>query len=284
MNHLVSRAKRKMEIIMRQKIIALGFLLLLLSLPAFVTAQSDSALKRIIKTGELRVGTSGTQPPFTVKDKNGALMGYEIDLAKYLADAMGVKVVFVETPFPDLMSTLAKGKVDIIMSGMTITAERNLEAAFIGPYIVSGKSILTRSSRADDLNNSEKLNRPTVTVGVLKNSTSLHFVEKVMPRAKHVAVADYETAVGMVISGRVDLMIADYPICSLSLLRHPEVDLALLDDLLTIEPIGVYLPADNFHLNNFVDNFLTALQMAGVLDGLEAQWFDDGAWLNRLPL
>ena len=262
---------------------ALVFLLVLLILPALVSAQSGSALKRIVKAGELRVGTSGTQPPFTVKDKSGVLMGYEIDLARYLADAMGVKAVFIETPFPDLMTTLAKGDVDIVMSGLTITPDRNLVAAFIGPYIVSGKSILTKASRVGDLDEIAKLNRPTVTVVVLKNSTSRRFVERAMPRAKHVEVADYEAGVKMVLSGKVDLMVADYPICALSIMRHPEVDLALLDDLLTIEPIGVYLPADNFQLHNFIDNFLTGLQIAGVLDELEAQWFENGDWMKRLP-
>jgi polar amino acid transport system substrate-binding protein len=268
---------------MRQKKIVLVFLLVLLSLATLASAQTGSALRRIIKAGELRVGTSGTQAPFSIKDKNGVLMGYEIDLARNLADAMGVKVVFIEIPFPDLMSALKKGDVDIVMSGMTITPDRNLDSVFIGPYIVSGKSILTKASRAGDLDEIYKLNQPTVTVAVLNNSTSMRFVERFMPRAKHVKVADHEAAVWMILDREVDLMVADFPACAIGLQRHPEVNLVLVDEPLTIEPIGVAMPADNFQLHNFVENYLTALQMAGILDELEAQWFNNGDWLDRLP-
>src|SRR3954454_7488784 len=118
--------------------LVIGILLILFSLPAL----SQKVLADIVKKGEIRIGTTGTQPPYSMKSKTGELMGFEIDLANALATNMGVKLKLVEIPFSDLMDALKTNKIDAIMSGMTITPERNLVALFAGPYTVSGKSIL----------------------------------------------------------------------------------------------------------------------------------------------
>ena len=112
---------------------------------AVAPIMADSpVLSRIVESNVLRVGTSGAQPPFSVKSKDGSLIGYEVDLAKLLANAMGVELKLVEMPFAELLLALEKGEVDVVMSGMTMTPARNLKAAFVGPYIISGKSILTK--------------------------------------------------------------------------------------------------------------------------------------------
>jgi len=258
-------------------------LLVLLLIPALLVAQDDDVLSRVLRTKELRVGTSGSQPPFTAKTKEGTLMGYEVELATLLADAMGVKLRFVERPFVELLPALEKGEIDIIMSGMTITPERNVRAAFIGPYIVTGKSIMAKAKRLAALDEMDELNRPTITVAVLDGSTSERFVSNLVPEVKLIATKDYDTAVNMVLNDQVDAMVADYPICVLSVLRHPDAGLAVSDSPLTIEPIGIALPPREFLMHNMIENYLSALDMTGVLEELESRWFEDGSWLIRLP-
>ncbi len=87
----------------------------------------------------------------------------------------------------------------------------------------------------------------------------------------------------MVMEDEVDIMVVDYPICVLSILRHPEAGLATLETPLTIEPIGVALPRDAFQLHNLVENYLNGLLLGGVLQNLEVKWFQDSSWLIRLP-
>ena len=87
----------------------------------------------------------------------------------------------------------------------------------------------------------------------------------------------------MVMNDEVDIMIADYPICVLSMLRHPDAGLATLETPLTIEPIGIALPPNGFQLHNLVENYLNGLQIGGILQNLEAKWFQDSSWLIRLP-
>ena len=84
-------------------------------------ASESPVLERIVASGKIRIGMSGDQAPFNVKNKAGELIGFEVDLANFVADALGVEVEFVTKAFPDLLGALKDGEVDIVMSGMTIT-------------------------------------------------------------------------------------------------------------------------------------------------------------------
>jgi len=261
----------------------LAIVIFIIIIPSLLFPQEGKYLKQILKRGELRIGTSGNQPPFSMKAKNGELMGYEIDMAKMLTDAMKLKLIFVEKSFSELIPAMEKGEIDVIMSGLTITPERNIKFTFVGPYMVSGKSILVKESRMSELDEMGEINRSEVKVAALEGSTSQSFVETVIPKVQLLLTKDYDSAVKMVLDNKADLMVADYPVCVLSILRHPEVDLATLEDPLTLEPIGLALPANAFQLHNLIENFLTALEISGVLEDLETKWFQDGSWLIRLP-
>lgn len=237
---------------------------------------------RIVESGKLRVGMSGAQPPYNMKSKSGTLIGYEVDIANMLAGAMGVDLVLVEKPFAELLPALHKGEIDIIMSGMTMTARRNLEAAFVGPYQVSGKSVLTKSSTIAAIAEAEELDQSKTHIVALKDSTSQQFVKAAWPKAQFTAVDEYDAGVKMVLEGKADALIADYPICALSILRHPDAGLVTLDRPLTIEPIGAAIPAGDTVLLNMVENYLGALEMVGLLEMLEEQWFDGGSWLAQI--
>lgn len=257
-------------------------LFLLLTAPLAAWADSP-VLARVVKSGKLRVGMSGDQAPLNMKDKAGAMIGMEPDLATLLAGSMNVKLEIVTVPFPELLAALEAGKVDLVMSGMTITPERNLKVAFVGPYFVSGKSVLTKSQKLASITEASAIDDPSVSLAALGNSTSQRFVETVTPKAKLVTVANYDEGVQKVLGDEVDGLVADYPICVLSVLRNPEAGLATLVTPLTIEPIGIALPADDGLLLNLVQNYLNALQATGVLEALRSRWFDDGSWLAELP-
>ena len=242
-------------------------------------AQTESALSRIIENGELRVGTTGNQPPYTMMSKSGELMGYEIDLATTLAEAMKVELKLVQLPFGDLLPSLEKGDIDIIMSGMTITPERNMKALFVGPYMVTGKSILVKSENLVELDEQVKINKAGISVVALKGSTSEMFVEATMPEVKLILVSSYDEAVDMVINDKAALMVADYEVCSVSILRNSDVALSTLEYPMTIEPIGMAIQANDFLLENVIRNYFKSLEMVGLLARLEMIWFDDGSWL-----
>jgi len=259
--------------------------LLVLGTPGLIGAHDDAPiLERIIENGVLRVGTSGNQPPFSMTDASGRLFGYEVDLAELLAKALDVELLLVKKPFPELLPALEAGEVDMVMSGMTITPERNARVAFVGPYIVSGKSILaTSASLAAAIAVANEIEQRDLTVTALRDSTSEWFAEKMLPKATLVTTDDYDTAVKMVVDSKADAMMADIPICALSIMRFPDADLVTLPQPLTIEPIGVALPSGDWLLLNLIENYLDALERIEYLDILEKRWFEDDTWLVKLP-
>src|SRR5262245_55015352 len=85
-----------------------------------------SVLGRIRTKGELVVGTAASMPPLNMTTKTGEIIGLEIDLARAMADAMRVKLRLAPMPFSDLLPALEAGQVDMILSGMSMTPERNM--------------------------------------------------------------------------------------------------------------------------------------------------------------
>jgi len=104
-----------------------------------------SKFQEILQKNELIVGMTGKQPPLNSKDKDGQLIGLEPDLARRMADAMGVKIKFKLMDFFELFPALESGRLDLIISGLTMTPQRNLKMAFSGPYFLTGKSFLTKA-------------------------------------------------------------------------------------------------------------------------------------------
>ena len=156
---------------MKRLLAMFGVLAATMMMSAGAAASDAPVLDRILKNGEIRVGMSGNQPPFNARSRQGGLIGLEVDLANQLAAAMGVKLKIVNKPFGDLLATLDKGDVDIVMSGVGITAGRSARYAFAGPYVMSGKSILTKSSTLAAAKSADEINKADVRFAALENST-----------------------------------------------------------------------------------------------------------------
>ncbi len=264
------------------KTLLLGALLVLGSTLSATTMAGDT-LQRVIDFKTLKVGMSGGQPPFTMTDREGKLMGFDVDLAKALANAMRVKLEIKVIPFGDLLKALDEGEVDMVISGLSITPERAEAASFIGPYMMSGKSILTKSDVLAKVSSSDQFNRNDLKLAALKNSTSSDFVGAAAPQANLTEVESYEEGVTMVKEGKVDGLIADMPICVLSVLRYPDAGLVTLERPLTVEPIGIAVKGDDAQFHNLVDNYLEAYGRVGILTKLRKQWFENNNWVAALP-
>ena len=250
------------------------------SMPAL--AQSP-VLDRILKNGEIRVATSGTQPPFNAVSRDGQLMGLEVDLARLLAEQMNVNLMLTSMPFPELLPALRDGKVDMVLSGISITPERSREFAFVGPYVLSGKSLLTDSRTLTTMKTPRDLDRPDLTLVALENSTSESYVRRVAPKAKLVATKDYDSAVQMVMKREAAALIADMPVCILAVLRNPNADLATRSTPLSVEPVAIVVPANDLRFQNLVDQLLGTVERTGILEELRKKWLEGTDWVQALP-
>jgi ABC-type amino acid transport substrate-binding protein len=240
-------------------------------------------LDRILFDGELRIGVSGDSPPMNVKDRNGELFGLEIDLARGLANSMGVAPVFIEMPFRDLLAAVAESDVDIVMSNVTMTMERNMRVAFVGPYLAGGKAILTKSETLAKIEEAKALDQPGLTLVALDGSTSERLVRRNVSRAKVVTTETYDQAIDQVLRNEADALIADFPFVAISILRNPDAGLSAVATPFTFEPIGAALPPNDPLFHNLVRNYIQLMEGTGVTEQLREKWFSEGSWLSRLP-
>jgi polar amino acid transport system substrate-binding protein len=248
-----------------------------------VNAAASPVIDRILQRGELAVGMTGNMPPLNMTSKEGELIGYEVDLAKAMAKAMGVRAKLTVMPFAELLPALQAGKIDLILSNMTITPGRNLKVAFVGPYFTSGKAFLTKIKTIANADEAEDIDAKNTKLVALKGSTSQAFVEEAIPDATLVTANDYDEAVKMVLEDKVHAMVADYPICVVSVFRYPNQGLLSVVTTLTYEPIGVGVPAGDPLLVNWVENFMGIAEETGLLQELQENWLLKADWLNRLP-
>jgi polar amino acid transport system substrate-binding protein len=275
---------------MTMKKLTIVFVALLLFLGGCAQTNSNTAkasaspvIDRILQRGELAVGMTGNMPPLNMTSKEGELIGYEVDLARAMAKAMGVKAKPVVMPFAELLPALQSGKIDLILSNMTITPGRNLKVAFVGPYFTSGKAFLTKIKTIAMADEPGDIDAKKTKLVALKGSTSQAFVEEAIPEATLFAASDYDEAVKMVLEDKVHAMVADYPICVVSVFRYPNQGLLSVVTTLTYEPIGVGVPAGDPLLVNWVENFMGIAEETGLLQELKENWLLRADWLNRLP-
>jgi len=243
---------------------------------------SSPVVDRIISRGELRVGVSGDMPPMNLLTKEDQVIGMDVDLATMIAEAMGVRLNLQRMDFRTLMPALESGGIDMIVSNMTMTPDRNLKAAFVGPYFTSGKAFLTKRSSIAQAKGLIDINNPQFTFVALKESTSEAVIRKGAPQAKHLVANTQNEGIQMVIDGKADAMIADYPICVVATYRNPAAGLVSVVAPITYEPIGIAVPKGDPHLLNWLGNFLHSLEKAGYMQELREKWFAQPTWLPQM--
>ena len=244
---------------------------------------TSPVIERIAARGELIVGTAASMPPLNMTTKSGEIIGIEPDIATFIAAAMGVELSLKAMPFHQLLPALKAGEIDMVMSNMTMTGKRNLKVAFVGPYFLSGKSILTKDIAIASIEDGEALNNSETTLAALKGSTSQQVVEGLLPKANFVPTETYDEAVKLVLDGKVNALVADYPICLISTFRYPEAELSTMLKPFTFEPIGIAIPGNDPLLVNWLQNFFISFKGSGELERITRYWLDDGSWLELLP-
>ncbi|CAN0602815.1 unnamed protein product, partial [Ectocarpus sp. 12 AP-2014] len=130
---------------------------------------SESVIETIKQDGVIRIGLS-LFVPWSMRDKNGDLIGFELDVGRQLAEDMGVEVEFVPTAWDGIIPALVSGNFDVIISGMSVTPQRNLTVNFSDPYAFSGLAILANKSLTEGMS-IEDLNSPDVTFAARRGAT-----------------------------------------------------------------------------------------------------------------
>lgn len=232
-------------------------------------------ISRILKSGKLVVGTSGNMPLMSEKMMSGELAGFDIDMAKAIAETMGVKLELKTMPFDHLIPALEQGKVDLVLSNMTMTVDRNMRVAFAGPYFVSGKCLVTKEQKIARADEPEDLKEADAKIAVVRGTTSENFVKELLPQAKQMPVDNVDEGISIVTNGEANAFLTDFPICLSVMKRYPDSGFQSVVSLLTYEPIGIALPASDPLLMNLARNFIDRAENVGLMESLALKWFGE---------
>ncbi|NOH78304.1 transporter substrate-binding domain-containing protein [Vibrio sp. RE86] len=181
---------------------------LAISLPSL--ASDTPNLDKINDRGTLRVGMS-TFVPWAMRDKQGELIGFEIDVAKRLAQDSGWKVEFVPTAWDGIIPALLAQKFDVIIGGMSITPERSKSVLFTSPYSHSGVQVAASKELAEGFSEFSDFNSRKVKIAARRGAFTVQVARETFPKAKILQFDDDAQAFQEVLNGNAHAVIASSP-------------------------------------------------------------------------
>ena len=263
-------------------------LALVIALPPLARAQNASqqlaaagVLETIKKRGAIRVGLS-TFVPWAMRDKNGELIGYEIDVAKQLAEDMKVKAEFVPTGWDGIIPALLAGKFDVVIGGMTITPERNLTVNFTQPYANSGIHLVANKELAAGFKSLEDFNKPEVVLAVRRGATPATVAKRLMPKATLRQFDEDALALQEVLNGKAHAFITSTPTPAFEALKHPDKLFLPIPEPFVQGAEGFALRKGDPDALNFFNNWILLRQQDGWLKERHDYWFKTRDWATRV--
>ncbi len=251
---------------------AIGAALLVSCAPVAHAQSAETKLDQIIARGTLRVGTTGDYKPFTYLDKaNGQFSGMDIDLAESLGKALGVKVEFVQTSWPNLMKDFEADKFDIGMGGISVTLERQKKAYFSNAIMREGKTPIARCENKDKFQTIEQIDKPETKAIVNPGGTNERFARGHLKSAQINVYPDNTTIFDEIVKGKADLMITDSSETLYQQKLHPELCSIHPDKPFDFAEKAYLLPRD-MALKQFVDSWLHINVETGVYQATFKKW------------
>ncbi|ADZ93137.1 transporter substrate-binding domain-containing protein [Marinomonas mediterranea] len=251
------------------------------SLLATTQASAASAIDGILSSNELKVCFEAGYIPFEMKTKDGRFIGFDIDLGKHMARSMDVKFVPVNTAWDGIIPALQTEKCDIIMGGMTVTAQRNLKVMFSNPYITIGQTVVIKPELKGTITSYKDLNNPKYTITSQIGTTGAEAAKKYLPKAKLDLFETSADGVLQVANGKADAFVYDLPFNALYSSQHKDT-VVHLDESFTYEPLGWAIRQDDPNFLNFLNNYLTQIKNDGTYDRIYSKWFESDSWVDSI--
>lgn len=225
------------------------------------------------KAPVLKVGMELKYPPFETKNTNGEPDGASVYLAKALGKSLGREVEIIDTPYPSLIPSLETGKIDIILSSMTITEERLKKVDFSDPYTTSQLMMLV--NKDSKVRTAADLNDKSVIIASKTGTIGALWAAKNAPLAQIKNIDEEASAVLEVAQGNADVFIYD----PLSIVRHhenyPDTTLAILEPLPNTTGWGIAVQKGNRELLGLINVFIRDAKNNGTYDEIRKKYLQD---------
>ena len=218
----------------------------------------DTTMGRIQAAGEIKIGVKYDVPPFGFKNpQNDEIEGFDVDLGRAVADKLGVKPKFIEAISDNRIPFLENGTADLILSTMTINAERDQEIDFSEPYYVARGRILVGPD--SDIAGVKDLGGNSVCTAL--GSTYEETLSKQAPKAERKLVDSYSECLELIQNGAVDAVSTDDVILTGMIIQDDS--LKLVGDELTTEPYGAGIKNGDKEFKEFVDGVIGDMKSDG---------------------
>jgi polar amino acid transport system substrate-binding protein len=234
-------------------------------------AHGQGTLEGVMKSGKLRVAIIGGNPPYSRLSPSGEPEGYDIDIAKRIAEALNVEPEFTTTDIPGRVTVLQTGKADLTIADFTKTVQRSTSIAFTDPYLVVSLQFLVKADR-DDLQTVEDINKSGVTVGITRGGTAEQNVPLAAPEASIARFNDEADILAAVNTGQVDVMSQDN-LYNAELMKNHPGQYKVLPGLYSHEEIAIGLPAGDFDWWRVLNAWVEQFNASGDNARLFKQWF-----------
>jgi cystine transport system substrate-binding protein len=236
-------------------------------LGANLSVQAASAPATLTK-GTLVIGQEGTYAPFTFKDAQGNLTGFDVDIAKAVAAKLGLKPQFVLTEWSGILAGLLADKFDVVVNQVGITAERQKTIAFSAPYAYSSPQIIVKKT-GSAFTTLADLKGKRVGVGLGSN------FEAQLRAAGGINVVTYpgapeylaDLAVGRLDAAYNDRLLVGY------LIKSQNLPIKGAGVIGQPESVGIAIKKTNPGLKAAIDKALLQIKADGTYARISRQWF-----------
>lgn len=218
----------------------------------------------------LRVGITPNYPPMVFR-QNGELDGLEIDLMRRLGKELDRPITVVLLPWEEQMDALVSDKIDIIMSGMSITDARKVKIAFTDPWMRSGLMAMLRHSQVEEITSVDHVLAFNGNIGVIANTTAGDFVRSNCKNARVIKIASPSDAAIQLKRRAIDLFIHDIPSIAWQVASNESETAALLQPL-NKEEIAWGVNRDNTELLAQLNDIIKRWRADGSLDAAILKW------------
>lgn len=232
----------------------------------------DDSWQIVEERGALYVGLDPTYPPFEFDDGAGSVQGIDVDLARALADELGVEVQFVLFGYDGLYDALGTGQVDVLISGMVIVPERERDFSYSEPYFNAGE-LLVVSADESEIASMRDLNGRSLAVEL---GAQGHVEATIWQRnLGDLTILPQETgnaALTAVLENQADAALTDAITARLFL--GDGVDLTAVSPPITVDPFAIVVREQNGQLLNQINQALNQIESSGQLEQILEKWFE----------
>ncbi len=227
-------------------------------------------LSEVQEAGVLKAGVKYDFKPFGFVNEKNKVVGFDIDLLKYIAKDLGVKVKFQQVTSKTRIPLVSSGQVDIAASSMTHKVKRDETIDFTVSYFFDGQSMLVRK---DERTRTAK-GFAGKKVGAIQGATSGENFKKASPKAKIVYFQEYPQAVMALRKGKIDAVTTDLVWCSTQA-KDSNGALKVTGGTISNEPYGMGIPENESNFRDAVNFSIQKAVSDGTYTSLYKKWFGE---------